>query len=383
MRILFLTTYLPGRCQSGSEIASQAIVDSLHELGHHVDVIGFIRAGHAYTPNPQHELSAGKHVMETQQAAKHQIARWMLRSWLNGIPYSCAKHVTRQYRDTALKRLSRGSYDVILIDHVQMGWIIEALPSQLPRILVAHNVETDIYEQLAGYIKKPLIHSAYQREKKSMAKWEQSIIQKVSQVWALTESDRQSFCQFADTRQISIFSRITVPAVYEPEFDVGLLGMWTWQPNGAALKWFVENVTPHLSATTRIEVAGKGAEWLANHHDMIHYRGFVDNAQTFLQQARVVAIPSVAGSGIQIKTLDAIALGLPVVVSPLGARGITDPPATMSIAQTPEDFAKQLQKRIQCPPDTNQRQQAARWSEQRRQELKTQLKNHLSDLNGC
>jgi hypothetical protein len=48
-----------------------------------------------------------------------------------------------------------------------------------------------------------------------------------------------------------------------------------------------------------------------------------------MAQAKVVAIPTLSGGGIQIKTLDAIASGSAIVATPVALRGISDPPATV------------------------------------------------------
>ena len=67
--------------------------------------------------------------------------------------------------------------------------------------------------------------------------------------------------------------------------------------------------------------------------------GFVEDAATFLGGGRVVAVPAVAGSGIQVKTLDAIAAGRPTVATTLALRGIDSPPATVRVADEPAEMA--------------------------------------------
>ena len=74
----------------------------------------------------------------------------------------------------------------------------------------------------------------------------------------------------------------------------------------------------------------------------VKYCGFVPDAQTFMSVARVIAIPSISGGGVQIKTLDAIASGSQIVATTVAMRGILDYPFGIEIADDPECFALYL-----------------------------------------
>jgi hypothetical protein len=50
--------------------------------------------------------------------------------------------------------------------------------------------------------------------------------------------------------------------------------------------------------------------------------GRVDNVRDFLEAVDLIAIPSLNGSGIQEKALEAISTGLPVIASPHALRGL-------------------------------------------------------------
>ena len=91
-----------------------------------------------------------------------------------------------------------------------------------------------------------------------------------------------------------------------------------------------------------IHVAGKGADWLDGKYPNIIYCGVVPDAQEFMAFSRVVAIPTLSGGGIQIKTLDAITSGSFIVATTVGLRGISHPPSTVKIADNPEEFAASL-----------------------------------------
>ncbi len=52
------------------------------------------------------------------------------------------------------------------------------------------------------------------------------------------------------------------------------------------------------------------------------YHGEIEDAKTFMQSYRIMVAPLFTGSGIRIKILEAMALGRPVVTTPIGIEGI-------------------------------------------------------------
>ena len=71
--------------------------------------------------------------------------------------------------------------------------------------------------------------------------------------------------------------------------------------------------------------------------------GFVADLGDLYRHARVVAAPLSEGGGIKIKILEAMARGVPVVTTPVGAEGIADADGgALMIAPADEGFAAVL-----------------------------------------
>ena len=139
----------------------------------------------------------------------------------------------------------------------------------------------------------------------------------------------------------------------------------------------MQTVYPHLPTNLSIHVAGRGAEWLIDKYPNINYRGFVPDAQEFMAQAKVVAIPILSGGGIQIKTLDAIASGSAIVATPVALRGISDPPQTLQRAKHPEDFANLLVSAIHSPAKQQTSDDAFNWFAVRREQFLSDIANAI------
>jgi glycosyltransferase involved in cell wall biosynthesis len=165
-------------------------------------------------------------------------------------------------------------------------------------------------------------------------------------------------------------------------YDVATIGSWTWDANAAGLRWFVDQVVPLLAAGTRVGVAGAGAAEITAGNPNVTYEGRVPDARQFLAKGRVVVVPSVAGAGVQIKSVDAIGTGLPVVGTSLAMRGIDTPPATVQIADEPEGFAQALREQLSSPPDQSDREDAEAWARERRETFTRRMDDALISLSG-
>jgi polysaccharide biosynthesis protein PslH len=164
------------------------------------------------------------------------------------------------------------------------------------------------------------------------------------------------------------------------DFDIGLIGSWTWKANEEGLAWFFNRVYPQLPHNLDIRVAGSGASWLEGRFANVKYLGFVDDAQDFLRHARAVAIPTLSGGGIQIKTLDAIASGSKIVATPLAMRGIDDRPATVAVAETPDQFATLLASAIAASGGDSFAIDAIQWSRLRLQRFQNEIMESIQQV---
>ncbi len=83
-------------------------------------------------------------------------------------------------------------------------------------------------------------------------------------VWCLAEEDRVALG--LDAGSSAVLPLVTGSATVaphpttSPEFDVGLIGTWNWEPNRIGLDWFLREVAPLLPADIRVGVAGRVPE---------------------------------------------------------------------------------------------------------------------------
>ena len=364
MRIVIFSTLLPGLRRTGSEVATQAFADVLRAAGHDVALLGYRRTGTNPPMAPGDVAVADRHI-ETLGAGLRP-AGWMLRAVATRRPYSVAKYVGRAYSRAAREALAPPP-DLIVLDHAQMSWLIPAGCWDVPTVYLAHNIEHALHEELASH--GGLRALAHRREARRIRQAEREILERVSALWTLSRGDADALSSFVPGLPTRVFDipPVTVPdGPGTPVHDVVTLGGWHWKPNAAGLRWFVEEVAPHLEGSgVKVVVGGHSGEEIVGDRPGMEAVGAVADALEFLQSARLVAVPSTAGAGVQVKTLDAIASGRSVVATSIAMRGIADPPETVRTADDPAEFAEAIVAGLRDGLEQQAGEQARAWATRR------------------
>jgi hypothetical protein len=302
------------------------------------------------------------------------------------MPYSAAKYRSRSYTTCVRDLLAANAYDAVIVDHAQLAWLATMLPPSQRLIGMVHNIENAMYRDLAQEPgRRSWSRAVYAREARLIEYYERQLGARAQELWALTESDAQYY-RGLTPRLVRVLplpgGKGAVPQSYPKVFDVALIGNWCWRANRDGLDWFLHRVHPHLPKNLSIHVAGGGAQWLERRYPNVVYRGFVRDAQEFLAQARVVAIPTLSGGGIQIKTLDAIASGSQIVANPIAVRGIANAPSTVRVADDPAAFADALRIAAAQPDCAAATAEALRWT-RRREQLLLDTIAHALQISAC
>lgn len=355
MNILFLTTILPIKAKSGGEIVTKQIITGLISNGADVDVVGYVRPDETNLTLPNNYNVAEARVIETQ-GHKKETLKWLLSSLVKKVPFSSEKYVGAKFLEIVNAKLKQKQYDYIFIDHTQMLWICDYFSNDQRVILISHNVESQLYDDLANDSSNWLKRNILRLESSKLKKLELSSIKTINQIWSLSENDTAYYSKLNNSEYNSL-TCITFDALplLEPDlqplpeanYDVSLLGTWSWDANMKGLRWFFDNVYPLLPMEITIQVAGKGADWLADKYKNVKYKGFVEDAHEFLSRSKVIAIPSISGAGVQIKTLDAITIGRPIVASQFALRGLEDMPSYVYSSRQASEMAKQIMTNLE------------------------------------
>jgi glycosyltransferase involved in cell wall biosynthesis len=145
------------------------------------------------------------------------------------------------------------------------------------------------------------------------------------------------------------------PDAVAPAAPVDLLfvGNFGHPPNGDAVRFLVSEVLPAVAHDVRLRVVGHGAaEALRDleRSSRVEIVGPVADVRPHLASARIAVAPVRFGTGMRGKVLEALAMGRPVVTTPLGAEGLgARPGQDLLIAEGARETARAIQRLIADP----------------------------------
>ena len=385
MNVAVLTTLLPFARRSGGEVCSARLVEALGGRATERLVIGFgdpaVPPG--ASPGPE-VLSLGPSPTEfAALSTAGKIAAWG-RAFTSRQAWSVQRWRDGRAGARLCAALAGRRIDLVVIDHLQMAAWLDLLPAATPSMLMAHNVEPEVYAALAAHSTNAAARWALAREQRLLARLDAEALRRVGAVACLTATDAAHYRRLAAT--LGVRPRIEVlpgffadtagacrecapAAPVEPgpaarlRRRIGLIGTWNWQPNRIGLDWFVREVLPRLDcADCEVVIAGRGLTPTELPSGVCAV-GFVPSAAAFYEAVDLIAIPSLTGSGVQEKTIEAIGAFKPVVATTPALRGLGECPPHVHCADTPAGFADACRRALADPAAATA---ARRWNAQRR-----------------
>jgi len=140
---------------------------------------------------------------------------------------------------------------------------------------------------------------------------------------------------------------------FEDRSDIVLVASWvagTSSPNVDGLTWFITEVFPLVQrhvpwVNLRITGDSPPEALLRLAGFGVVFEGLVANLNTLYQGARCVIVPLRFGSGVKIKTIEALQFGVPVVATGIGAEGIDlHHTGAISIHDDPRAFSEAVSR---------------------------------------
>jgi glycosyltransferase involved in cell wall biosynthesis len=218
--------------------------------------------------------------------------------------------------------------------------------------LFQHNVETVIWERHAREGRTALHRAYFSLQAKKMAAWEQRVCRAVANVVAVSEQDAAAIASRFGLKKVE-----AVPTGVDTEYfarrgdttrtyDFVFVGSMDWMPNLDGMKWFFADVLPLMRRARpdlKIAVVGRKppASFVSEAQALgVEVTGTVPDVRPYLWGSAVSIVPLRIGGGTRLKIFEAMAAGVPVVSTSIGAEGLpAEDGRTICMADTADEFA--------------------------------------------
>ncbi len=238
-------------------------------------------------------------------------------------------------------RLKNAQHDRIIIEKLHLDWILDFLPQETPAYLDAHDLISDRSQAFHAF-NRPCSTLSFNEEVMRMNRFDKVIFLQNEEMEKVNESipaQRLLCCPHPVKPRKPTVLRKRVK-------HIGFLGGPSW-PNIDGIQWFHDAVMPLL---------GKLADKCTAQGAFIHspFSIFTPRLKkgapvaclaSYYQTVDIAFNPTLYGSGLKIKTIEALGHGVPLVTTRCGAQGLLEEAnRCFLIADSPQEFAGAIAK---------------------------------------
>ncbi len=255
---------------------------------------------------------------------------------------------------------SGGRYDVLWFEHTVSFPLIRILQKSVRAkylICNSHNVEYLLARQLTKNTASGDTDAA------TIMKTEAKCLQSVNLTLTCSQADKDEFqklCPAANLVvapngvELSYFN--TGGSRRHDGFTLLFTGAMSYQPNLEGVRYFIDEIFPLIKAQeprTKLIVAGRAADLLQGVDTAdIEVVANPEDMRTQFCRATLAIVPLKSGGGTRLKILEAMAMGLPVVSTTIGAEGVGYRNGyDLELADTPEQFSKAVIDLLRNPAE--------------------------------
>ena len=364
-RILFLAHLLPWPLEGGGQIKSYHTLRLLSSVAD-IHLLAFIRTD-AERENiaPLESLCNRGITVVPLARGRVRDAVHALRSLVGRQSFIVSRDTVPEMETAVQRALAEGEYSAIHVDHLQM---MPFVPKETPGVRVVldnHNVEYRIPQRIAGTPGNPLVRWYTRQEWPKLRNFERDALRRADLTLAVSEEDAIGLRDLATSKAdciipvpIGVDTEYFAPATRSPNSKTLLsIGTMFWPPNVDALRWFCAEIWPKVQARVpgvSLKIVGAkptaAIRALAESNPSIIVTGSVPDVRPYAEDCAAFIVPLRSGSGMRVKILNALSMGLPVVSTTVGAEGIAVQDGEhLLLADTPDAFAKAVLRLLKDP----------------------------------
>jgi glycosyltransferase involved in cell wall biosynthesis len=281
----------------------------------------------------------------------------VLKGLLGRWPLPVLNYTSPALIDTLANLLKRETFDVIHVDSVHLSAVMEPLRQACGKARIFynwHNIESELMSRYAGRALS-FLHRAYAlRTAQALRQAERHILETAHGHIVCSPRERSQLLAIAPQARIAtiengVDTTLVSSAGDPPEgrSTIIFVGAMSYHANVDGAVYFARDVWPALRARyPRFDLALVGADPSPAVRALgsltgITVTGTVEEILPYYHQAFAAVVPLRIGGGTRLKILEAMAAGVPVISTAIGAEGLeVTPEKNILLAETPEDWLR-------------------------------------------
>ncbi|MEK7518247.1 MAG: glycosyltransferase family 4 protein [Patescibacteria group bacterium] len=334
MKILMVSSYLPYPLFSGGHIRLYNLIKHLSKR-HKITLVCEKR-----------EYQKERDIKEVGKFCEKVVTfnrekQWsfenIIKTGFSALPFLVVGHTISAMKRKLQELLRKEHFDLI---HVETSYVYQNIPeTQLPIILVEHNIEYLVYKRFAENAPLPLKPFLYIDILK-LRYWEEKTWKKATRLVAVSEIEKKIMDKKrkavkvvpngVDTEKYKVSS--IKYKVSRKEKIILFIGDFRWVQNKDAAIWILKEIWPKINLKFRIKnlklwlwIVGReipeNIKSLGGENVLFDENAPIDTSLIY-KKADVLLAPIRVGGGTSFKILEAMASGVLVITTSLGNEGI-------------------------------------------------------------
>lgn len=244
----------------------------------------------------------------------------------------CWSHAMKEKIRSVLRR---DRFDIVHIEHLRAAHFA-SVTGDLPVVFDSVDCLTSLFSQMACEKRNPISKLVMMEEAVKLRRYEPRVLRRFARVIITTESERSALLEMNPDLLVDVIGNGVDTEYFLPQGSsrsgrrLVFSGKMGYSPNAKAALWFATECFPLIrqkypDAEFVIVGSGPSAEIkkLAETPG-ISVTGYVDDIRPYLDSASAAVVPMQVAVGIQNKLLEAMAMELPVVATPIALRALDD-----------------------------------------------------------
>ncbi|MXO07343.1 glycosyltransferase [Flavobacterium sp. HBTb2-11-1] len=340
MRVLYFYPENPLLKTQGNNARALALLEYFKNRNTEVDLVGVTTD--VYTEKElnklkEEELISKGYLLPIFIRKKNKLKYFFYQSLPNRISrnISLFDRTRIGHYETFTSILKANQYDIIVISYVYWSKLVKNRPDikNTKLIIDTHDFLTSQFQNK----KKFKLGRFFQKEIEILSDFDKILV--------ISPEEKYIFSQFID-KEIALVTH-SLPQKSdlraEKKYDIIYVASEN-EHNTKSAKWFFDHVYPLLSKSLKIAVVGKITKFIDDYPN-VEKISFIENLDDAYSQSRIAICPMLSGTGIKIKVIEALSLGLPVVCNERGVDGLVNKSHNgCLVSNDPNQFADYINK---------------------------------------
>lgn len=334
MKILAVSTWFPVPPDNGSKARTYNLLSRIG-AEHSLDLISLSQCGRDVTHLGEVQRFCRRvAVLPEPQFRPEAVGTWL--GFLSPTPRYFQAHHSREMESLAKYWAAREQYDVAIA--VTLGAAPYVAKLDVPyKVLDEHNVESQVIKRQCENEQSPLRKLRYAPTWRKAERFERKLARKFNAITVVSDCEKDLMNRLlrnGHTRRVHVVANGVDPGYLEyrrPVQEHGLLaftGALSYQPNFDGAACLCREILPAVRTRfshARVRLTGslEGVD-ISGLQGMpgVEFTGYLEDIRPVVASASVLVVPLRFGGGTRLKILEAMALGTPVVSTPIGAEGL-------------------------------------------------------------